>query len=1214
MKFREIFRFELVYQLSRIYTWLYFGIFLTLTFTMAASFVDNVRDGDYLLNAPIVTAAISSIASLLGLLVVAAVAGDAATHDLQERIEPLLYTSSVSKVAYLGGRFLGAFVIIAGVMLVVPLGLILITVLPGIDATLFGAPQPLGYLNAYLLVALPNTFVFTAILFTVALLSRHAFTSFLVGGFLFMGSLTIKEILADQMGMWDLGRLLDMSGFTVFGELKMATPPHEINTKQIGLEAGLYWNRALWLAVALGVLGLSYYRFRFAYFVSNSWWSRLLIKKAISIETGLPAPVAVPQLKGNFNFNTHVLQAVSIAQHSFRESITSWVWIALAGLVAMLLIVVPELLQGPLGVPRTPATNRMVSLFSFLPVQLMVVALITIYVGQLVWRERDARMNDIADAAPVPSTVLLAGKLLSILLLLLTLQAVFITTGMLIQLAEGHKALEPGLYFKAVFGLQMVDYLLIACVAMAVHVLVNQKYMGHMIVFLTFLYTLFAGELGVRDKLLIYGAAPAYSYSNISGFAATLAPWFWFKLYWAGWALMLALVAKMLWVRGREIYLKRRFYQAFAKPTRTLILTGAAGAVLIFTTGAFVFYNTSILNKNFSLDELAERRARYEQFYSKYSHEVQPGVTAIALHVELYPEQQKAEVQGAYTLRNNSNTTINTVHLATAAEAETTRLYFSRKSSIILQDDDLRHRVYTLQEPLLPGDSVKLYFKLTYNPQGFTNEGNSTSVVENGTFFVAQDWLPAVGYQAERELSNAAARSKYKLPVKPATPSLYDSTALYKMANRERVRFETTVGTVQDQLAVAPGLLLKSWVKGGRRYFHYKADNPIRTMFPIFSSNYAVREAKWQDVQLQIFHHPAHTLNLDRMEQSIKASLGYYTKQFGPYPHKQLKLVEYAGAGTGATSYPGTIAYTESFAALNPAADYREFDLPFAVVAHEIAHQWWAHQLIPAPVEGAPVLAESLSWYSALGVVEQKYGPDHLWRLLHVMRDSYLTPRSKADLPLIRATDPFQAYRKGPFAMYTLRQYIGEEQVNQVLRRLLQKYKSGQPPLPTTLDLYRELRAVTPDSSKNLLADLFERNTFWDVEMKEAQAMQQSNGKWQVKLEVKARKVQVDSTGIETEMPMNEPVEIGIFAAQKQENSKPLYLRKHYIRSGVQQLTVIVPDKPTAASIDPNHLLIDTNIYDNRKEIKTKEVPKLFGVIQFKPKDLVIDFVTTSFL
>ncbi|MFD2514759.1 ABC transporter permease/M1 family aminopeptidase [Pontibacter locisalis] len=1216
MKLLEIFRFEVKYQLSRWFTWVYFLIFLGLTTAMMLSFVDNSRNGDYLLNAPIVIGAIVAVATgLLGLIVTAAVAGDAATHDMQEGVEPLLYTSPLSKFTYLGGRFLGAFAVSSLVFTAVPLVLMLARFMPGLEASLFGPFELQPYINAYFLVVLPNTFVTTAILFVVALLSRHSLVSFLTGAFLFMGALTCKELIADHMGEWELAKMLDFSAFTVYAELRQAVPTAELNIKHVGFEKWVILNRGFWLVVVLIMLMLAYFRFHFSHYVGSSWFKSVFKRRTVAAEVPVTAPIAVPQVRGEFSSKIRFFQLLNITWRSLIQNLATWGWLAILGAVVFLLFIGAELLEGPIGVPRYPSTGLVITLYNFFPIKVVLVALISIYVGQVVWRERDARMGDIADATPVPDGLLLTGKFLSVVLMLVLIQVSFMAAGILIQVFSDYNKLEIGLYLRVLLGLQLVDYTLFAAVAMAVHVLVNQKYMGHIIILLTFMYTAFAGEFGVRHNLLIYGASPEWSYSAISGFGATVGPWLLFKLYWAGWALLLAILAKLFWVRGRETSFRDRLQQVFVRPAQSLVLLSAVGALLVVSLGSFVLYNTNVLNKYHTPDELAEQSAEYERRFAKYNNTPQPSLTATSLHTEIFPDEQEAVINGVYTLKNKSRVTIDTVHLATASEVETSAVSFNREAKVVLADKSMRHTIYSLKQPLQPGDSLKVSFKVHRKQKGFTNKGINTAVAENGTFFVAQSWLPTIGYQSSRELDNPITRSVHNLAPKPAIPSLYDKKARHNLVNRERVRFSATVGTSADQIAVAPGKLTRSWTENGRRYFHYTTDSPIRTMQPVFSAKYAVMEDKWKDVQIQIYYHPEHTQNLPRMMQSIKTSLAYFTKTLGPYPHRQIKFVEYNDGGTSATSYPGTIAYTEGFATLNPDADERKFDLAFAVVAHEIAHQWWAHQLIPAAVEGAPVLAESLAWYSALGVVEEAYGTDHLRRLLYVMRSSYLTPRSKADVPLLRATDQFLAYRKGPFAMYMLREYVGEERIDMALRSLLQKYSSGDPPLPTSLDLYRELQAVTPDTLKHLLSDLFVTNTYWEVKTKDAQAQQMSDGKWQVTLEVQARKVKADEAGKVTEVPMQDMVEVGAFLADKDGYlGQEIYLQKHRITSGSQRVRFVVPEKPVVAGIDPHSLLIDTKSYDNTKNVKITEPVKLFGAIQVKPQEQFLHYVVNSYL
>jgi hypothetical protein len=382
-----------------------------------------------------------------------------------------------------------------------------------------------------------------------------------------------------------------------------------------------------------------------------------------------------------------------------------------------------------------------------------------------------------------------------------------------------------------------------------------------------------------------------------------------------------------------------------------------------------------------------------------------------------------------------------------------------------------------------------------------------------------------------------------------------------------------TVGTAASQTAVAPGELRRTWMRDGRRYFHYTSP-PLGAGYAIFSADYAVRRARAGDVQLEVFHHPSHTRNLERMIRGMELSLAQYTRRFGPYPYKVLRMVEYTRKDGGAHSAHGNIWFSELFPLLDPSRDPRKFDLPFAVVAHEVAHQF---QVSPARVEGRALLSESFAWYAAMGVIEVQYGAAHLQNFLGFMRRDYLSPRSRADVPLMRASDWFLGYRKGPFAMYALREYVGQEKVDLAWRRLIAKHRWNQPPYATSLDLYRELQSVTPESQRSLLGDLLERNTFWELKTRKATAERTSSGAWRANVDVVARKVVVDAEGVETNVPMNDLTEIGVFAP----DGKSLYRAMHRVRTGAQTIAVTVPRRPARAGIDPRHLLIDVEPGDN---------------------------------
>src|SRR6187399_500069 len=121
MKFQQIFALEFSYQLRRASTWLYFGVMLCIAYLIViGNFSYDARDGYFLLNAPIVIAAVTVICSVKWLVISASVAGDAAARDVQTRMHTLTYTMPTSKAAYLGGRFLAAFALNVLILLAIP--------------------------------------------------------------------------------------------------------------------------------------------------------------------------------------------------------------------------------------------------------------------------------------------------------------------------------------------------------------------------------------------------------------------------------------------------------------------------------------------------------------------------------------------------------------------------------------------------------------------------------------------------------------------------------------------------------------------------------------------------------------------------------------------------------------------------------------------------------------------------------------------------------------------------------------------------------------------------------------------------------------------------------------------------------------------------------------------------------------------------------------
>jgi ABC-2 type transport system permease protein len=1200
VKLGEIFRFELAYQLRRVPTWLYFAVLLFIAFFQTTrTFLPDALSGGYFLSAPLVVAQIAAIDCLIWLLLAAYVAGDAGARDVETGLHPLIYTAPVSKADYLGGRFLAAFVLNAGLLLAVTAGMLIGLYSGQVEAAVRGPFRPGAYLTVYLIIALPTVFVTTAIQFSFAALSRRAIASYVGGILLLVTALVATTVLAPLLKP-EVVRLLDLFGIIAVEEWGDAATPAQLNTQLTGLKGSWLASRLLWVCIALCALAFTYVRFRPGHPSARTRGSRIARRSdahsPASADMGAlrTAPISIPPVPRAFGLAARARQTLAIAWTSFASISTTWSGLVLLTVVGLLATVTVFESPGNLGVPLLLRTDYVLNNLTFPdvpPAYLIIPLLIVFWSGELVWREREAGVSEILDAAPVPEWVLLLGKFLGLALVLALCMGLRMLVGVTAQVSAGYSGLEIGPYLQVLFGLQLADYLLLAVLGLVIHVVVNQKHVGHLATLIASVLSLLGTELTIVHQLLVYGSTPGWSYTDMRGFGGSVAPWLWYKLYWGTWALLFLGAARLLWVRGREggfgvrlRIARRRFTQRTAWAA-----TGAVGLVL--ATGGFIYYDTDVVNERATADERMKQLAEYERRYGRFEGIPQPLLTRTNLHVEIYPDQRAVEIRGTYQLVNRTGVAIDSIQLATASDVETGEVTFDRPAATAVADDELGHRIYALETPLRPGDSLELDFEVRFEPRGFASRGIQAPVAANGTNF-SNAWLPAIGYQPFRELSDAEVRRAYGLAPRPPIPSLDDPAARNDMTGVERIAFEAVVGTDDNQTAVAPGTLRRTWTEGGRRYFHYIADGPIGNEYFFFSADYTLHEERWNGVAIQIFHHPESGANLERLVRSIRASLDYCTEQFGPYPHSYLRLVAIPGQGVGLRAETSTITYREGFALLRPEDDSRGFDLVFVVLAHEVGHLCGAVSY--ARVEGAGVMSETLAWYRALGVVKEAHGQEHLRRLLSWMRESYMIPPVRAAVPLLRGGGEYAVNRRGPFAMYALSEYIGEDRVNAALRRLREAHSSAEPPLPTTLDLYRELQAVTPDSLKYLLHDLFAANTLWELETVRAVAEETGAGAWQVTLDVRARKVVVDTADIETDVPMDDLVQIGVFAGAEggQASGGPLYLRMHRVRAGDQTITVTVPRKPTRAGIDPYHLLVDLEVDDNLRDVTTTLGPR----------------------
>jgi ABC-type transport system involved in multi-copper enzyme maturation permease subunit len=1223
--FAAIVRWEVQYYLRRPSTYVYFLVFAAITalfmLVLAGAFGDHAAvagtSGKVKANAPLTLARILPLMSLLGMSITAALAGNALYRDYDAGIDPLIYTSPLTRPAFLGGRFVGSLIVNALVLTGVATGAALAVHSPWAEKELVGPFQLLPYVWPYVTHIYPNLLLTAAIFFSLVALTRQMLPNYIGGVVLLVGYLVSRTLTAN-LDNKALAAMIDPFGMRAGNIATEYWTIAEQNARLMPMSGMLLTNRLTWVAVGAAIFTFAYFRFRFSHALPERKGT-LAIAPTPSAPILLDAPVRLtdlPQVAREFDGRAQWVQFRSIALRAFWRIVRNryFLTIVVAGLLYLIL---GAQASGEIYGTRTwPVTYQMVEVLAgtFGVFQLVIIAL---YAGELVWSERDARVAGIYDATPVATPLVYFAKLTALGAMIVVLQLVLMAAGMIMQGAAGYWRFEIPVYLQSLLGIQLVDLLLLAALAMAVHVVVNNKYLGHFIVILVVIGSSVQQFIGIEHKLWEFGSDGGATYSDMNRWGPFLRSWIWWKAYWVAFGALLVVVVHLFWVRGAETEPRWRAMLARRRLVGPARAAAVAAGGSFAALGGFIFYNTNVLNVNRGRDATRDLRIAYEREYKRWESKAQPRITRVDVAVDLYPSTQGFAARGTYELRNIDSVAIDTVVVTIGEWLTIKKIEFGSGATVVVSDPEKDFHLYRLATPLAPGASTTMVFDLALEPRGFPMTIQNTAVVSNGTFLHNRMALPGIGYDESQELADEDDRRRAKLPEKARMRPPTDPTGLRRSyVGADFVRYSATVSTDEDQMPITSGYLDSTWTAGGRRYARYALEAPIMNFVAFQSARYAVKRDKWtgpdgRDVAIEVNYHSAHDFNIERMIDAVKKSLDYFTAAFGPYQHHLIRIVEFPRYASFAQSLANTIPYSEAIGFIARLGDPKDVDYPFYVTAHEVAHQWWAHQVIGADVQGATMLSETLAQYSAMMVMERQYGPANMRRFLAFELDSYLSGRSaerRREMPLqLVENQQYIHYNKGSVVMYSLRDYIGEQKVNAALRGFLEAHKFKGPPYPTALELVDALRAATPDSLRYLIADLFESITLYELKTDSLVVDDTADGRFRVDIYGTAKKLRADSLGAETDAPMNDWVEIALFKnAEKgdtlaDKNGVPVYRQKHRLAAGAVRLTVVTAERPIRGGIDPMHKLIDRRINDNVKGVFDRSKSRLTAVSKKTP-------------
>ena len=1219
--FWEFFTFELKFRAKSISTYVYFLLWFTFEFFCIASEsfgpIGNAN-GKVLLNGPFANTYNYIGASFFGVIVIAAIFGTAILRDFQRDTIQILFTKPISKFAYLGGRWTGSFVATVFAFSGMLVGGFVGTFAPWADHSRIAPNHLWWYLQPFFSVAVVQIFFFGSLFFLVAALSRKIFIVYLQGAAIFILYFITSNIILSSRSLehfWSA--ILDPIGFVYSDSIARYWTVVEKNTLLFPWSSVFLYNRLLWSGIGLLSL-VAVWKF-FPMSVET------LTSKASSKRANLqreqegsarprPSLVAVPlpRIHQFFGPGTSFAQFLSLTRMRVSYITREVPFWAILVLMIALASVNGRNAGHFAGENVWPVTYLMLqsveggaSLFFYI--------VATLYGAELMWRERDTHFSGIHDALPMRETTDWLSKLAALCFVELSLLTVAGLCGIVLQTIAGYHHYELMQYAKELYLVAFPQVLIYVLLALFVQTVVSNKFIGHGVIILVFVITPILSNFGWENTLYLIGNTTSVTYSDMNGYGHFVPALIWSTAYWLGFMCVLGVLSIALARRGAESGWGSRFKLARQRLPR-LLPAGILFLLITIGSGLWFYYNAHVLNQYVNARDGRKIQAQYERENKKYMHQLQLKVIAVDTNINIYPERRSYSGSGRFVLQNKYSTPISQVHISDAhpgafgainVEPSLSNISFSRPFHVVSVSSNQLYTIYQFDTPVAPGETVDVTFDTGHTSRGFRDGHESPEFAYSGTFF-DNSYLPNIGYDTGVELQDPRRRREEHLGELELLPHRGDPWG--SLISVDYVTYRTTVSTSdvdsegKPQIAISPGYLQKDWHQDGRHYFTYDMGQvPMANFINYNSGRYDVTRDTYQGmkgpVAIEVYHIPAHNFDVQNMIDSSKASLAYYEKNYGPYQFQQYRILEYPRYRSFAQSFPNTIPFSEAIGFIDRVEKPEDIDLCYFVTAHEFAHQWWGHQLIGGNVEGSNMMSESLAEYSALRVMEKKYGTERMRKFLSHELDGYLRGRAgeiRHENPLVLVqNETYVWYQKGSLVLYALSDYIGEDKLNQALHDFLLQHQypnantSQVVPYPDTRQFVAALRAATPPELQYYISDAFENIVLYDNKALTATYVQTPDAKYKVTLTVQARKVRADGNGSESALPINDYIDIGVFSGQK-DHEKQLYLKREKISNERQTFDVVVDERPSRAGIDPYNKLIDRVSDDNEIEVSKR--------------------------
>lgn len=1056
--FKSVFQFEITrwFKSPLIYFFgLCYFLFMLVTMLGTSGYFDGPNTSSQqvsFINTPFALCNNGFLITKLLLFLVAFVISITAHRDFKSKSYSFLYAYPLIKSQYLSSKFFTALLVIIISSVICFSGLASAELIIGNENAKLSDFNPFGYLVLINIYHIPTVIFLSIVAFIITSLSRNAYAGIVVIICAILFQMIIENVFFNAPKLLSI---LDPFGQNAFYNATKGWGFEMRNSGTLPINTLVIINRGFWLLLGLLFYYVFYKKFDFQY---ARIFKSLLKRKTTHDLVQKSSLVKDHKIESNFSMASRLKTTMSLIKFNCVYLLKNWLFIiiALTGIAAVFFLQLRVCNTGEFNL--LPVTR--ILLGAPLSIYFLIIVLTTIlFSGILLNTNRRFNIGGMHDATPIKNWQLIISNLGAISLLQMILVSLFFIVSISIQVFNSYYHFELKLYFFHLLVLTFPILFVWNAISQFCHSLFSSIYLSTFLLVCLWMGIQGLAEFGIDSNVFKINTLPYLSYSDFQGYGSNLPGQLKLIIYWLLFGCILLTSLIFIWRRGSDINIRERCSIFKLRLSKTNWIPTSIFILAFLWQGCNIFmlekdgkeYSNHLLNQSLKSHKLN---------WAKYRNLTIPKITDIDLNLNIYPSQNYFDANGFYTLVNQSNQPIDSIIIRKGFD-ELSQINWNSKAELLLEDTLMKTQLFKLKKTLQPKDSVQFNFEIKSQANStFTKNSN---VLSKGTF-LKHDFLPRIGYQFfehERSLDQEGIQQ-------------------YNFYHRDahKLKIHTTISTSGSQYPIAPGNLISKKEKDERVFLEYKTEHPVKFNFSFHSSNFEIKTDTYNNVQIEVFHNPGHdNNNINHMIEGAKAALDYNSSIFGEYPYNHFRIIEFPHTeeSFAATLTTNNIPSSEKLFIINTEAMQEKTNLPYYVMVHELTHEWFGNQVMPAAAEGGKMLTESITEFITLQIYRQNLGQEKAKLFLDTQRKRYERGRNsekseESPLYKVKSKQQYIAYAKGAIVLDKISNIIGTSNMNHALRKYLDTYKSQTSKYPISTD-FIEILKTQADSSHHQIID-----------------------------------------------------------------------------------------------------------------------------------------------